>query len=419
MKKILMMACATTMLLAGQAMATNGDQMLGITAMQWARGGAIVASPTDAPSVLYNPAAAGMLDIDSVAFDLGSGLLHAERSISNRMISTDSDSENYFAVGAGVVGKISDKLYFGLAAGGVAGLGTDFAQSLGPDEATAVVTTKGLLKLTPTIAYKPTDKLSIGFSPQIGYQTLALSNAKFDMPQTGEFGFGASVGAIYEVSPEVQIGASYTSEMNISEYEFHGVFDADGPGTSFDPVSGTYLMDMDAPASAAFGVAFTPLDDFLLVEVDVKWIGFSDVMDSVELKGVPVSPANPTGTETISFGWEDQIVYSLGVEISPFDSCTLRLGYNYGETGIDPEDVQFNLGAIATIEHHLSLGVSKQWTPNLMSTLSYTHGFENSVTGDVQVGMAPDGEGGMTPVMVSHTLEASQDIVYFQLSYRM
>ena len=171
MKKILLMACATTMLLAGQAMATNGDQMLGITAMQWARGGAIVASPTDAPSVLYNPAAAGALGIDTVAFDLGSGLLHAERSISG----TDSDSENYFAVGAGAVTKISDKLYFGLAAGGVAGLGTDFENSISDHAMTAIVTTKGLLKLTPTIAYKPMENLSIGISPQIGYQTLALS----------------------------------------------------------------------------------------------------------------------------------------------------------------------------------------------------------------------------------------------------
>ena len=302
------------------------------------------------------------------------------------------------------LGKINDKLYFGLAAGGVAGLGTDFAQSIGPDDATAVVTTKGLLKLTPTIAYKPMDKLSIGVSPQIGYQTLALSNAKFDMPQTGEFGFGVSIGAIYEISPVVQIGASYTSEMDISEYAFHGTYDADGPMPGANPVSGTYLFDMDAPASAAFGVAFTPLDDFLLVEVDVKWIGFSDVMDSIDLKD-----ASGDVLETIAFGWEDQIVYSLGIEVSPIDSVTLRLGYNYGETGIDPEDVQFNLGAIATTEHHLSLGVSKQWTPNLMSTLSYTHGFENSVNGDIQT---PGG-------LVSHTLEATQDIVYFQLSYRM
>ena len=397
MKKILMMACATTMLLAGQAMATNGDQMLGITAMQWARGGAIVASPTDAPSVLYNPAAAGALDIDTIAFDLGSGLLHAERSISG----TDSDSENYFAVGAGAVTKISDKLYFGLAAGGVAGLGTDFEDTIVKDNPmTAVVTTKGLLKLTPTIAYKPMENLSIGISPQIGYQTLALSSANFDMPQTGEFGFGASVGAIYTFSPVVQIGASYTSKMNVSEYKFHGEHVSEG--------FGTYHMDVDAPATAAFGVAVTPFGDFLLVEVDVKWIDFSDTSDSVKIEN---SSGDTVGR--LNFGWEDQYVYSVGAEISPRDSVTLRLGYNYGKTGIDSKDVKSNLGSIATIEHHLSVGISKHWTDNLTSTLSYTHGFENKVTGDVDM-QTPGGI-----VTNSHTLKASQDIAYFQLSYRL
>jgi len=408
MKKILLMACATTMLLAGQAMATNGDQMLGVTAMQWARGGAIVASPTDAPSVLYNPAAAGMLGVESIAFDLGSGLLHAERSIKNANVDTDSDSENYFAVGAGIVGKISDKLYFGLAAGGVAGLGTDFAETIAPSAATSTVTTKGLLKVTPTIAYKPMDNLSIGISAQIGYQTLALDSPKFDLPQTGAFGFGAAIGAIYKVSPVVQVGASYTSEMDINKYKFHGKYDADGPMPGQPSVPGTYNIDINSPASAAFGIALTPFDDFLLIEADVKWVDFSEVMGDVDLK-------NSSGDvlETLEFGWEDQYVFSLGVEISPIESTTLRLGYNYAETGIDSKDVQYNMGSIATIEHHLSVGVSRHWTDNLMSTLSYTHGFENSVTGDVPV-MTPGG-----PAMVSHKLEASQDIVYFQISYRM
>lgn len=404
--KILLALCATSLLFTGQAMATNGDQMLGVSAMQWARGGAIVASPVDAPSVMYNPAAAAALGIDSVGFDLGAGLLHAERSITNPSISTDSNSENYFAVGAGVVSKISDKAYFALSAGGVAGLGTDFSQSVMPNAGTAVVTTKGLLKLTPTFAFKPMKNLSIGVSGQIGYQTMAMSSAKFDLPQSGEFGLGGSIGAIYEVSPMVQIGASYVTKMDVSGYSFHGTYDADGlmPGAA---VPGTYHMNMDAPASAAFGVAVTPFEG-LLIEADVKWIGFSDVMDSVALK-------NSSGTvmETLSFGWEDQIVYSLGIEFAPIESMTLRAGYNYGETGIDPEDVGGNLGAVAVIEHHLSLGVSKQWNSNLSSTLSYTHGFENDVTGDIDLnGPAPGG-------VVSHTLEASQDIVYFQLSYRM
>ena len=404
-KKIILSLGAMSLLFAGQAMATNADQMLGVSAQQWARGGAIVASPVDAPSVLFNPAAAGALDIETIAFDLGAGLLHAERSISNPMISTDSDSENYFALGAGLVTKLSDKAFFSVAAGGVAGLGTDFSQSLIPNAATAVVTTKGLLKFQPTFTYKPMENLSLGASVQIGYQTLALSNTKMDLPQTGEFGFGGSIGAIYEISPMWQLGASYVSKMDVSEYNFHGSYDKDGFLPNFASVPGTYLFDMDAPATAAFGVAFTPMPK-LLIEADVKWIGFSDVMDAIDLKD-----ASGNTLETIAFGWEDQWVYSIGVDFAATECLTLRAGYNYGATGIDAEDVPFNLGAVAVIEHHLSLGVSKTWTsiPGMTSTLSYTRGFENSVTGNVPT------PGGMVP----HTLEASQDIVYFQLSYAL
>ena len=128
------------------------------------------------------------------------------------------------------------------------------------------------------------------------------------------------------------------------------------------------------------------------------------ILDSIDLK-------DTTGRtlETIAFGWEDQWVYSIGADFAVTENITLLAGYNYGATGIDPEDVQYNLGAVAVIEHHLSLGVSKKWAsvPGMTGTLSYTRGFENSVTGNVPT------PGGMVP----HTLEASQDILYFQLSY--
>ena len=403
MKKIFLSLAATSLLLTGQAMATNGDQMLGVSAQQWARGGAIVASPVDAPSVLYNPAAAGMLGVETIAFDLGAGLLHAERSITNPMISTDSDSENYFALGAGMVTKISDKAFFSVAAGGVSGLGTDFSQSLIANPATAVVTTKGLLKFQPTFTYKPMENLSLGASVQIGYQTLCMSAAKFSLPQTGEFGFGGSIGAIYEISPMWQLGASFVSKMDVSEYDFHGTHDKDGFMPNYPSVPGTYSLDMDAPATGAFGVAFTPMPK-LLIEADVKWIGFSDVMDSIDL-----TDSSGRVLERLAFGWEDQWVYSIGADFAVTEAITLRAGYNYGATGIDPEDVQHNLGSLAVVEHHLSLGLSRKWSsiPGMTSSLSYTRGFENSVTGNVPT------PGGMVP----HTLEASQDIAYFQLSY--
>jgi len=161
--------------------ATDGDQMLGVTAMQWLRGGAITASPVDAPSMIYNPAAIGELNFNSIAFDVSLGVLNPPRKITSMAGTTESNSNLYLGMGNGFVGKVSDKLFIGMAAGGVSGMGVDFPSTTLPDnpgtpfpENVSVVSKKGLLKITPTVAYKPIENLTIGVSLQIGQQSLAL-----------------------------------------------------------------------------------------------------------------------------------------------------------------------------------------------------------------------------------------------------
>jgi len=374
------------------ALATNGDNTLGITALQWARGGAIVASPVDIPSMMYNPAAAGEIKIDKAGFDMSLGLLNANRSINTKNRSTESGSDNYLAMGVGAVAKATDKLYLGMTAGGVAGLGVDFAGgTLTPASNTAVVSTKSLFKIAPTLAYVVNDKLTLGVSPQIGYQSMAMRTPQFTLPQTGVFGIGASVGAIYHITPKLQTGLSYTSKMFMQEYSFNGIAGA---------TEGKYKMRMDVPQTVAGGVAYRPIPK-LLLEVDVKWIDYSDVMNRVDIQG-------PTGAIIpLTFGWKDQIIYSLGAEYEVLPGLTLRSGYNYGNSPIGPEDVTSNYGSIATIEHHLSLGVTKQWSPAVATSLSYTHGFNNKVT-------SSNAPAALAPV----SIEASQNIAYLQLSFR-
>ncbi|MBV5341065.1 MAG: outer membrane protein transport protein [Deltaproteobacteria bacterium] len=374
------------------ALATNGDNTLGLTALEWARGGAIVASPVDIPSMMYNPAAAGEIKVDKGGFDMSLGLLNASRSINTAVKSTDSDSDNYLAMGVGAVARASSKMFFGITAGGVAGLGVDFAGgTLLPASPTAVVSTKSLFKIAPTMAYVVNNKLTVGFSPQIGYQTMAMRTPAFTLPQTGVFGLGGSVGAIYHFTPALQAGLSYTSKMDMQEYTFNGIAGV---------TEGKYKMDMDVPQSLAGGVSFRPMPK-LLLEADVKWTEFSDVMDRVELTG-------PTGAVIpILFGWKDQVVYSLGAEYEALPGLTLRSGYNYGASPIGPEDVTSNYGSIAVVEHHLSLGITKQWNSAVSTSASYTHGFSNKVTSNSTVGP-----------LVPISIEATQDIAYVQLSFR-
>jgi len=375
--------------------ATDGDQMLGVTAMQWLRGGAVVASPVDAPSMLYNPAALGALRFDKMAFDLSLGVLNPPRKITSMIGTTESGSNSYLGMGNGFAVKVSDKLFFGMAAGGVAGLGVDFPSTTLPDnpgtpfpENTSVVTKKGLLKIVPTVAYNVSDDLALGLSLQIGHQSLALKTPGFIMPQTEMFGFGASVGAIYKISDQFQAGLSYVSKLDISEYEFNGTSPMAGEGV--------YKLDMDAPQNFAFGLAYTAFKG-MRVEADVKWINFSDVMEKVELK-------TPTGgVIPLNFGWDDQIVYALGIDYAVMPGLCVKAGYNFGETPIGEEDVNNNLGAIAVVEQHFSIGLTKHLSNEMMGTLSYTHGLHNEVKSDT------------TP----NIIEAEQNIVFLQFSYRL
>ena len=155
-------------------------------------------------------------------------------------------------------------------------------------------------------------------------------------------------------------------------------------------------MDMDAPQSFAFGLAFKATDR-LHVEADVKWYNFSDVMDEVELK----TPSG--GVIPLTFGWDDQIVYALGIDYKVMPGFCVKAGYNFGETPIAEEDVDSNLGAIAVVEPHFSIGVTKHLTDELRGTLAYTHGLHNEV------------ESSLTP----NKIEAEQNIVFLQFSFRL
>jgi long-chain fatty acid transport protein len=402
MKKLLLstlFVLSTTLLFAQKA-----DQMIGVSALQFARGGAIIASPVDAPSMIYNPAAIGALAFDKIGFDVSLGVVNPPRKITSAIgtpmeKTTESGANSYLGMGNGIAIKITDNLIFGMAAGGVSGLGTDFPAGTLPDnpstpfpENVSVVSKKGLLKITPTLAYKIGDNLAIGISLQIGNQSLALKSPAFMLPQSERWGFGGSIGLIYKPLPNLNIGLSYTSEMKIDEYEFNG--------TSLLPPTGgegIYKMEMNAPQQAAFGISFAPMPA-LLLEADVKWINQSAVMDKIEL-------TSPSGyVIPLAFGWDDQIVYALGGEFKVNKCVKLLAGWSYGATPISPEDVNNNLGSIAVVEHHISIGVQKSWNENLFSTFSYTRGLHNEV------------ESNTTP---SNKIEAEFNMFYLQLSYRM
>jgi len=104
------------------------------------------------------------------------------------------------------------------------------------------------------------------------------------------------------------------------------------------------------------------------------------------------------------FGWSDVEVIKLGAVYALNDEITLRGGVSHAEQPIPNDQAFINILAPAVIEDHASVGAD--WRTSLGEwTISYTHAFEETVSGNGSIPMAfGGGEADLT---------MSQDILRF------
>lgn len=374
---------ATLATYAPHAVATNGDHMLGLSAIQNGMAGAVVAAPQDSATVLVNPAGMAELAIKDVRFDLGLGFLNPPRRVNGM----DSDSDLYMMPAGAVAFRVNDQLTLGMGLGGLSGMGVDFADTAGAPGNQSIVTTKQFFKVSPGFAYRVNDRLAIGATLNLNYQSLALATPAFALPQNQVFGWGVSAGLIYKLNNQWQLGANWSSKQNMNELEWN-------------TTAGKFTMDMDAPQTLALGLAWKPQPG-LLIEADVKKIWYADVLDSVAV-GRPAGYVGPIPA-AMNFGWSNQTVFAIAVQKDIGDKTQIRAGFNYGKSPIGQEDVNNNIGSLAVVEKHLSLGVSRKFSDKVTGSLSYVHAFKNSVTSNV----AP-----------FNTIELKQNLLNMQVSYQ-
>ena len=357
--------------LAPAAHATNGDQMTALSAQQAAMGGATTAQAQDALTVLVNPAGMADLGMTDVRMDLGFGLLNPPREVNGQ----ESDSNWYMMPGGAVAFNVNNRLFLGMGLGGIAGMGVNVPDITPAPNSQPIVTTKQVFRFSPAAAYKFTDTLTLGLALNVVNQNLAMSMpvmtnpgppptfTQVDLPQNGQFGFGATLGATYKINPMLQAGLTYQTKTDVATMKYN-------------TPTGQTSFDMDMPASVALGLSAKPMPG-LQVEFDIKRIFFADVMESIAVTNPPAGfpPA-------LNFGWEDQTVYAIGVK-KELGKMALSVGYNYGESPIGPEDVNFNLGSTAIVEHHLSVGVTRKFSDKVSGSFAYTRAFANDLTSSV------------------------------------
>jgi long-chain fatty acid transport protein len=367
------------------AMATNGDNLIGIGPISRGMGGVGIAAPQDAISAVFaNPAAmcfgpycpgseinfAGTLFIPTVSASVTtSGLPTA---------SADSDKKVYAIPAIGLSVPITTDWRFGLSAYGVSGLGVDYRNTglagtfpappfpAGTPLIAGSYTQLQTMKFAPAIAYAVDKNFSVGLAVHIDYSSLDLgSGSNFG------YGIGVQLGAIYKPMDTLSLGLTYVTPQ---EVEYENVLNLGG-------IVGN--LKLASPQQVGLGIAFEPIKDTLLLEVDGKWVNWASA------KGYD------------DFDWEDQWVLGIGVQYKPIKPLALRIGYNYANNpvrthdnfvGSTPISVQGNgmptyyyetfriIGFPAIVKQHITFGVGYEISKRFAVNAGYTHAFKEDIS---------------------------------------
>ncbi|MDH5764595.1 MAG: outer membrane protein transport protein [Gammaproteobacteria bacterium] len=381
--------------------ATNGYQLIGIGSYQKGLAGAVTASPGSAMTAITNPA--GMARIGKRA-DFSLEMFMPDRHVDFSSMGgerNDSEATQYGVPALGWSAPVDDgsDIYFGGGIYGTSGLGTDYpltqyaaaTPAPSPDMYFEGYSSLQFWQMAPTLAWNVDKKLSLGASLNIDYQSVSLRQAfiadttadgiadtkmaNLDLSRTAQsFGFGFTLGALYDINDQITVGASYKSKQQFSDMKYQlsngDIMDATGqlqisgcpvnpgpPATVICP-AGTYSLELDFPEMISAGIAYKPVQQ-LTLSLDIKMIQWSDTLNVLKITG-------PGGmTLTMPAGWNDQTIIAVGVNYAVTDKFNLRAGYNQSDAPIKNADTDSNYILPAVTTTHFAFGgdyhLSKYW----------------------------------------------------------
>ncbi len=320
MKKIMNALFAAGVLASPLAMATNGDEMMAVGSQSSALGGTGVANFIGAESAWANPAMLGK----SVGAEITGGLSLFKPEVTNTGMpggpALGSSANVNYIPDVSYSRRISDKLTYGIAMAGIAGMGVDYKNDP-PATHLKAKTSLSILRILPTIAYNDS-VYGIGFSPILQYGSLILTYNNGQPYNAAEkkdtsAGVGYSLGGYYNVSSALTVAAVYQSKISAkygtqisgASIGFGLCQPAGGGCTGAAP----FGDDLNQPAEIKAGVAYTVSS--ITVAADYKSIQWG----------------NAAGYK--DFAWKNQSVTSIGAKYAG-TGYWLGAGYNHAKDPI-------------------------------------------------------------------------------------
>lgn len=382
----LWLAAALLGTVAGEATATNGYFSHGFGIKSQGMAGVGIALPQDALAAATNPA--GMVDVgDRLDLGLSWARRHAGTTFDHYGPFVGdydgNDTQNFFVPEFGYNRMIRPDMSLGVAVYANGGMNTDYGD-LNSRTANAIFGNgaAGLdmaqVFIAPTLAMKLGSRHAVGVAPVFAYQRFSakglqnfdnpiLSTSPGDVTNKGHdssTGWGVHVGWIGEIVPNVSVGATYRSKMNMGNLDKYKGLLAEQGG-------------LDIPANYGIGIVFRAMPKLTLA-ADVQKIEYSKVAAIGNSGNVAAQLGANNG---LGFGWRDETIFKAGLSYDYSRQLTLRTGYSHGRQPIPGDQTLLNILAPVTVEDHLTLGATWMLDSGRELSLAYIHGFKKTVNG--------------------------------------
>lgn len=221
---------------------------------------------------------------------------------------------------------------------------------------------------TPMVAWKATDKLSIGAGLPIEYVRARLTSRTGGVYDTAVKGdtvdVGYQLGAMYEPDEKTRFGVGYRSEM---KHKIKGKMESVAPNPLLNQ---DIHADLDLPAMLSVG-AYHDINDKWAVMAEyqrVFWSSF-DRLDFASENGI--NRPNEPYIATVNENWRDTNFYALGASYQIDHQWKARFGIAYDEAAVKLADRTPRIPDSNRIWY--SAGLGYQYNENLSFDMAFTY----------------------------------------------
>jgi len=246
------------------------------------------------------------------------------------------------------------------------------------------------INVNPALAYRVTERLTLGAGVSASYLDSELTRAIFLAdPASGtqlpdahvslkgdDWNFGYNLGLLYDLGADNRIGLAYRSRV---QHELDGESTLTGAG----PFSGSTASRADVTLPEHLILSgHLRLDQRWALMADVIWTRWSRFQE------VRIRFDDGTPDDVTAHNWEDSWRYTLGAEYRHSPQWTLRAGVALDRSPIP--DAHHRTPRIPGADRRwIALGASYQATPDVTVDFSYTHLFVGDGAVDNTIDLAP------------------------------